>query len=467
MTAALNDRRESMRVGIDALQGPARPGRPAARRRASTRAAPPASCSRKMDVFRLQRVVYGHPGSRRRGRAGRRQRAAAPQARRAARRRTGSAPPPPGTPELKDRFLRKVQWNDEDVVAARNQQNSVVRVADARGVGARPGTRTRRSGAVRWSRSSGSYRALTRALTDFARQDVEDFDRRSAELYRKRVGVSYLLPAGSGRMEQFYQQVVRRLLEQKARDGQISVNSTEADLLQALVGADAWPEAFRISIEQTPEHAVSYLRERVKTEIKKFLREPPPGEQPMLPRLQDLLVEAAGHGHGSGPGITAGLPGRVPRQARRAAAGQLHPAGQRPAEGADQLPRRRAERGRQGVPQVLDQPARRAADHRGLPAHRDRVDLGGAVPHRDGRHRGGRGPRRAAAVGERAGPARADRPAALAAADRLRLRLPGHPRGAPGRDPAPAAVRAVERAGHDRRARRHRRSGSTSSSAAA
>ena len=145
--------------------------------------------------------------------------------------------------------------------------------------------------------------ALTRALTEFARQDVEDFNRRSAELYRKRVGVSYLLPAGSGRMEQFYQQVVRRLLEQKSRDGQISVNSTEADLLQALVGADAWPEAFRISVDQTPEHAVSYLRERVKTEVKKFLREPPPGEQPMLPRLQDLLVEAAGHGHGSGPGI--------------------------------------------------------------------------------------------------------------------------------------------------------------------
>ena len=125
-------------------------------------------------------------------------------------------------------------------------------------------------------------------------------------------------------MEQFYQQVIRRLREQMARDGQINVNSTEADLVRAMVGADTWPEAFRMSIEQTPEHAVSYLREVVKTEVKTFLREPPPGEQPMLPRLQDLLVEAAGHGTGRGP-ASAGLPGRVQRQARRAAARPTSP----------------------------------------------------------------------------------------------------------------------------------------------
>ena len=46
-----------------------------------------------------------------------------------------------------------------------------------------------------------------------------------------------------------------------------------------------------------PPHAVSYLRERAKTEIKSFLRAASPGEQPILPRLEDLLIEAAGHGH--------------------------------------------------------------------------------------------------------------------------------------------------------------------------
>src|ERR1035441_4686613 len=33
----------------------------------------------------------------------------------------GIAPPP--TPELRDRFFRKVQWNDEDPVAARGKQD--------------------------------------------------------------------------------------------------------------------------------------------------------------------------------------------------------------------------------------------------------------------------------------------------------------------------------------------------------
>ena len=300
VTAALNDRRESMRAGIDSLK--AQLGREVPK---LTAGFDPGlgvrELLRKMNVFRVQRVVYGHPELgdevEQAGVSGMLHR-----------RRGAPAPPgglgvaPPVTPELRDRFLRKVQWNDEEVVAARNQQNSWYE------------WQTHVVWAHFWETHAPQWRrpieqiqrelsALTRALIDFARQDVEDFNRRSAELYRKRVGVSYLLPAGSGRMEQFHQQVVRRLLEQKSRDGQISVNSTEADLLQALVGPDAWPEAFRISIEQTPEHAVSYLRERVKIEVKKFLREPLPGEQPMLPRLQDLLVYAAGHGHGSGPGI--------------------------------------------------------------------------------------------------------------------------------------------------------------------
>jgi hypothetical protein len=105
-------------------------------------------------------------------------------------------------------------------------------------------------------------------------------------------------------MEQFYQQVISRLREQMARTGQIDKNSSEADVVRAIVGSDTWPTALKMSIDQTPDHAVSYLREVVKTSIKTFLRQPPSGEQPMLPRLQDLLIEAAGHGHrGGGTGI--------------------------------------------------------------------------------------------------------------------------------------------------------------------
>jgi hypothetical protein len=300
VTASLNDRRESMLVGIDSVKAQLsrdvpklvsgfEPGR-AVR-----------ELLRRMDVFSAQRIVLGHQDLSDEVEQGgvsgmlhRRRGAPAPP--------SGHGATPPVTPELRDRFLRKVQWNDEEVVAARNQQNQWYE------------WQTHVVWANFWETYAQQWRrpleqvqrelsVLTRALTEFAHQDVEDFTRRSAELYRKRVGVSYLLPSGVGRMEQFYQQMVRRLLEQTARDGQISPNSTEADLLQALVGADTWPEVFRIGVDQTPEQAVSYLRERVKTEVKKFLREPPLGEQPMLPRLQDLLVNAAGQGSGFGPGI--------------------------------------------------------------------------------------------------------------------------------------------------------------------
>jgi hypothetical protein len=144
---------------------------------------------------------------------------------------------------------------------------------------------------------------LTRALLEFARTDVEDFQRRSADLYRKRVGVSYLLPAGTGRMEQFYEQVVRRMKEQLVHTRRLRQNSGAADVVKEIVGAGTWAEAFKISVDQSPEHAVSFLREKVKTEIQTFLRDSSSGEQPMLPRLQDLLVAAAGHAGSSGPSI--------------------------------------------------------------------------------------------------------------------------------------------------------------------
>ena len=61
-----------------------------------------------------------------------------------------------------------------------------------------------------------------------------------------------MLPSGSGGMEQFYQQVYRRLQEQMARDGAIEINSNEDDVLRALVGAETWPDAFQMSVEQSP-----------------------------------------------------------------------------------------------------------------------------------------------------------------------------------------------------------------------
>ena len=143
---------------------------------------------------------------------------------------------------------------------------------------------------------TGDLERLSGALSDFARADEEGFSRRAADLHRRRSGVSYLLPFGSGQTERFYQRFLRRLHERLARDGLLAVGSTTADALQALAGADMWPESVRLSTETSPENALSYLRGRVRTEVKKFLRAAAPGEQPLVPRLQDLIVAAAGPG---------------------------------------------------------------------------------------------------------------------------------------------------------------------------
>jgi hypothetical protein len=300
ITTALNRRRDSMRIGIDALRTKLGQDVPQFVARFDSGGAA-SDMLGTIDIFRLQRVVIGDAALRdeieRGGVRGLLQmrRAAPPPP------QQGWGAMPPESPELKDGFFRKVQWADEVPTGARGQQSTwydwQTKVTWAHAWDAHTPLWTRPLDQVR--RDIGG---LTRALADFAGADVADFARRSGELYRRRVGVSYMLPSGSGGMEQFYQQVYRRLQTQLANDRAIDRNSNKDAVLRALIGAQTWPEAFRISIEQSPENAVSFLRERVKTEIKKFLRAAPSGEQPILPRLHDLLVEAAGHGRG-GPTI--------------------------------------------------------------------------------------------------------------------------------------------------------------------
>jgi hypothetical protein len=305
VTAALNDRRDSMRVGLDSLR--VQLGRNVPQ---LVQGFDPDGAVRDLlggrDIFRIQRIVSGHPdfadetawsgvNGLLRGRAAA---PAVPAGQRAA---------PPATPELHDTVFRRTQWNDAEPVAHRAKQDQWYE------------WRTHVGWAESWDKYSAQWRrpldrvqrslnALTSVLTEFADHDAEDFDRRSAELYRRRVGVSYLLPVGndggSGRMEQFYARVIARLIRRHAGEGRLRPGSSEADLVQEMVGADGWHETYRISSEQAPELAVAYLRERLRAEVKAFLREPPPGEQPMLPRLADLLAAAAGHG--TGPGIMPG-----------------------------------------------------------------------------------------------------------------------------------------------------------------
>jgi hypothetical protein len=300
ITVALNRRRDSMRVGIDALRAKLDDQIPQIVAHFN-----PGKASREMlstvDAFRLQRVVNGHPGLRdnfeRGGVSGLLSglRGAPPAP-------AGYGAVPPGSPELKDTFFRKVQWADEPVVLARGQQESWY-LWQTHVEWAHAWDRH----APRWTRpleqTQRDIAMLTAKLNDFARNDVEDFAKRSAELYRERAGVSYLLPAGAGGMNHFYEMVVRRLRDQMIKNGVLPANPNVADVIRVLIGADTWPEALRLSVESSPDHAVSFMRERIKAEVKKFLRSAPPGEQPILPKMHDLLIEAAGYGRGTVPTI--------------------------------------------------------------------------------------------------------------------------------------------------------------------
>jgi Tubulin like len=295
ITAALNVRRDSMARGIDALRAKLEQDVPQLVAHFSPELAAHDMLG-QIDIFKLQRIVLGHHGLRdeieRGGVRGLLQlRRAAPLPP-----RKELGPVPPGSPEeLKDGGLfRQAKWADEVPSAARNLQNAwydwQTKVAWAQAWDAHT---------VHWSRPLDRLQLdigkLARALTEFARSDVDDFANRSDELYRKRVGASYLLPSGPGGLGHFYDQVLRRLRRKLAETSAVRESSHAADVLRALIGPQAWPEAFQISIEHSAEQAVSYLRERAKIAVKSFLRAANPGEQPILPKLEDLLIVAAGH----------------------------------------------------------------------------------------------------------------------------------------------------------------------------
>jgi hypothetical protein len=291
VTAALNDRREHMKAGLAALKTRLGQDMPRLVAGFDPRGALVDQLGR-LDAFHAQRVAFGHPAladdvDKGGVSALLQRRQAAPPA------PDGFGVNPPGVPELRDRLLGQVKWADPAPVAARAQQDEwykwSTQVAWAGLWAAHASPCLRTLGQV-----DRELAAMTKALQDFAAQDHDDFDRRSADLYRKRVGVSYLLPSGTGKMDHFYGQVIRLLQNQLSLTDQHQRNATEAALLQALIGPDGWRAAYQLSIDEGPERAVTELKDRVKTAVKGFLRDAQRGEQPMIPRLHDLLAEASG-----------------------------------------------------------------------------------------------------------------------------------------------------------------------------
>jgi hypothetical protein len=291
ITAALGDRRDAMSAGLTDLKARLDHDVPQLVANFEPRRAVREMLS-AIGVFRANRVIFGHPeapGIDKGGVAGLLQSRAAPPPGSENRSTT-----PPTIPQMRNRFfgLIKLRWADPAPAEFRQRQDDWYR------------WRTITSWAEHWAAHAPAWRrpvqqvqnelqALIKELEEFAREDEERFSRRTMELYRRRVGVSYLLPPGGSDMERFYDRVVRGLTEYWTGLGSLNANSTEADLLRVMLGADGWQQAYTASIDHGPRQAVAELRDLVKRVVKTFLRSGAPGQPPMLPRLHDLLAEAA------------------------------------------------------------------------------------------------------------------------------------------------------------------------------
>lgn len=216
--------------------------------------------------------------------------------------RRRSEPPPPGgtktpppLPQLRDRWfgLRKVTWSHPAVQRALAEQDAWYDWRAKAIWHAAWGDQTNRW-EVKLGRVARDLNALVDELVNQAQDDDVRFARRAKDLYRARVGVTYLLPPRGEDLESFYEQVRTRLLQHYVAQGRLRPTDTEAELLSAVLGAEGWKQAFQISVEEGPSHAYGHLRDLVKQEIKRLFRDRETGERPLLPPMADLLAQAAG-----------------------------------------------------------------------------------------------------------------------------------------------------------------------------
>jgi hypothetical protein len=215
---------------------------------------------------------------------------------------TGVTADPPGAEELKRRlpYLRQLQRESPEVqrtlalqdawYAWRSQAIWHAAWAEQEPV---------------WDRKVSALRAevnnLVEAFTALARTEPQSFAQRTADLYRPRGGVSFLLPPQDD-LDAFYRAVTHWFVARP--DLGLRPMSGEAEIASALLGGEGWRHAYQLAIDRGPEHgfdeAVLYVRNQIKQEVKRLFISRS-GQQSLLPRLGDLLARAAGS---PGPAVT-------------------------------------------------------------------------------------------------------------------------------------------------------------------
>ncbi|MFG1607798.1 tubulin-like doman-containing protein [Actinoplanes sp. NPDC049265] len=244
---------------------------------------------RDIDLFRVRRVVFGHPelpdAVDRGGFRSLLENWLKPP----------PAPPglnaasPPQAGNLRRRITHRMRMTDPEVQQVVRKQDNWYAWQTRRLYNA-AWNDSRRLWERPWQGYVDEMVAVHEQFQQHARDDRQQFDARCKDLYKARVGVAYLLPAEDNGLGGFYRTVLDRMKQQYSQ--QLPANPHEGHVLNALLGADGWLAAYQAG-RHDPLEAVGYVRQRIKQAVTEQLR-PPTGDRPaLIPRMEDLLSSAA------------------------------------------------------------------------------------------------------------------------------------------------------------------------------
>ena len=244
---------------------------------------------RNLDLFRLRRAIFGHldltdpldKGGFRALLEGWRSPPAPPPGLNAA------APPLPQN--LPRKLTQRLRITDDPAQAVVRQQD-VWYAWQTRRIWNAAWNDSHRLWSRPWQAFIEEFRAIHEQFLVHARNDPQQFDLRSKDLYKPRVGVSYLLPAEDGGLEGFYQTVLTRLKQDYVQH--LGPNAHEGHVLNLLLGHDGWAAAYAKG-RRDPEAAVADVRQRIKEAVTERVRPSDRNRPALIPRMEDLLANAA------------------------------------------------------------------------------------------------------------------------------------------------------------------------------
>lgn len=198
-----------------------------------------------------------------------------------------AAPPQPRG--LSKSMFTSLRWDDESVKRARDEQDIwYAWRAQQEWYGAWAASQQLWERV--WREFEDEVKKITEPFLTHAQEEPEQFKRRSIDLYRQRVGVSYLLPPQDRGMEGFYADVVASLKQHY--DTALSPHAREGEILNAILGVEGWVAAYTAG-QKDPAGALAHVRQAVRKAVSDRLRPTDADETPLVPHMSDVLARAA------------------------------------------------------------------------------------------------------------------------------------------------------------------------------